>query len=733
MHVVRGPIEKIAREGGRTGRLRRMSDVFFTAAAVMLFGTAPAWAGDPNSLEVVGRWGGLVRSVFFDEANPDVAYVGVGRRLVVLNLADPEDIVEYASIDVEGSAVSGVVRGRYAYVAGGNSRFRVIDVADPFDPRVVWARDTSARQVELYGNAAYVRTRRNLEVYDITIPQSPVFRGWLMGDVKTIAVSGDLLYVVYQVNGEHEAVGVKIADLSVDPFSLDVIGEVTLPVLLDHEDGLAIDVEGSHAYVTVRTSTPSGGRLAVFDVSNPQAPFVAGSYDGGFDVPYDVAVRSGFAYVADSVGATNPLPHGALRIFDVATDPSSPTLIDSYETQGAITGVEIFGTRAYVRDEGEGLTILDISVPANPLRLGNWYSPAELRKMDKVGDLLYITDEWNGITILDVAEPSSPALVGVYQVGLNGVGHWGIEVRDGLAYLSAGSAGLQVVDVGDPTSPALAGSFPFNSGLAARAMELDGNIVHVGVKISGGGFMVNFDVSDLESIVDVGFVWMGSAPNTIETSPAGIACIARRRGGGGALTNVNTSDPNDPYVIYDGQPGGVDLARDGNLVYLANEARPPDPDGGLYILDVSDPSNSVQLSHFPTDPAYGVAVQNNFAYLTVGMAKLVVFDVSDPEAPHVVKEAGSVVSGAQAVLVDGRYAYVASIAGYGLAIVQLAEAIPGDLDDDGCVDLADLATLLAHYDTTSGMTYEDGDLDGDEDVDLADLAGLLAHYGEGCP
>jgi hypothetical protein len=52
-----------------------------------------------------------------------------------------------------------------------------------------------------------------------------------------------------------------------------------------------------------------------------------------------------------------------------------------------------------------------------------------------------------------------------------------------------------------------------------------------------------------------------------------------------------------------------------------------------------------------------------------------------------------------------------------------------DLDDDGDVDLSDLATLLAHYDMTSGVSCEDGDIDEDGDVDLADLAALLAAYG----
>lgn len=61
-----------------------------------------------------------------------------------------------------------------------------------------------------------------------------------------------------------------------------------------------------------------------------------------------------------------------------------------------------------------------------------------------------------------------------------------------------------------------------------------------------------------------------------------------------------------------------------------------------------------------------------------------------------------------------------------------APALPGDLDEDGCVSLSDLSLLLGSYGTASGAAYSDGDLTGDGAVNLGDLSLMLEHYGEGC-
>ncbi len=102
-------------------------------------------------------------------------------------------------------------------------------------------------------------------------------------------------------------------------------------------------------------------------------------------------------------------------------------------------------------------------------------------------------------------------------------------------------------------------------------------------------------------------------------------------------------------------------------------------------------------------------------------------------------EQGNAMSENPSISADGRYVAFESYATnlvpddtnghWDIFVHECEPAIPGDLDDDGDVDLSDLAVLLSNYGTPSGMLYEDGDIDGDGDVDLSDLAELLANYG----
>jgi outer membrane protein assembly factor BamB len=86
---------------------------------------------------------------------------------------------------------------------------------------------------------------------------------------------------------------------------------------------------------------------------------------------------------------------------------------------------------------------------------------------------------------------------------------------------------------------------------------------------------------------------------------------------------------------------------------------------------------------------------------------------------------------------DGRRAYItttlpgSSAGGFLYAIDLAPPAVPGDVDDDGDVDLADLSMLLTAFGSCSGDPgYNVGaDFNASGCVDLSDLATLLANYG----
>jgi len=680
-------------------------------------------------LKTLGTWGGSLNAV---QVEGDLAYVAAGRQLVILNISDLTNPTEVGSIDLENLVMDVAVRDGRAYVCTYSrpNYFCVLDVSDPASARLLWSfqdkPNFKAKQVTFYGDLAYVRDRYDLDAFDFTDADNPVWHTNIIESiVADTTIVGDLMYMV--TNSQQ----VRIYDLS-DPLNPLLRGQVTLPGT-DY-DGTAIAVEGQYAYATTMRE---GGVFAIVDISDPEAPFVVGYYDDFLNAR-DVAVSNGFAYVADWEDGASPYgwERIGLKIFDVA-DPSNPTLVNTYKTHGTVSGVEVFGSTAYVFDEGEGLIVLDVSDPTNPVRLGNYYSPAELRKMAKVGNLLYVSDEWNGMTILDVSDGANPTLVGVYQTPQDGyhMAHWGLEVRDGVAYLSAGYGQLQAVDVTDPANPALlgVGEFMHEYGTYCFGLGLWGDVASLGFHVPGDeSRFVNFDVSDPQNIVHIGDV-VANAPLTIDTTPEGIAFCTRDGGGGGWLMNVDTSDPTDPFVIYNGWRGGIDLARDGNLLYVAN-GDSDEAIGGLYIMNVSDPANPIELSHFPARFGRAVAVHSDYAYVVAGdpdngfISTLFLLEVSDPAAPTVLTKRILDGGKTRALLADGPDVY-RTAEGSGLVIFELS--VSGDLNGDGCVDQADLGILLADWGCTGGDCPGDGD--GDGDTDQADLGILLAHWGEGCP
>ena len=223
-------------------------------------------------------------------------------------------------------------------------------------------------------------------------------------------------------------------------------------------------VVGHYAYLAEgigQTVTNDAGAFEIIDVSDSADPVrIGGIATRGR--ANGIQVTGNYAYVPESTRWTGSNLLGALEIFDVST-PTNPLHVATYDTGGSATSVDVSGGHAYLADGVTDLEVLDVSNPASPRRVGGYntdewnnvgaeHGGAALQ-IQVVGGLVYSAGE-DGLHILDVNDPANPVRVG----GLNDLpfdyafrvsGHyacaafWSSLARTFL---------LSVFDVSDPTN-----------------------------------------------------------------------------------------------------------------------------------------------------------------------------------------------------------------------------------------------------------------------------------------
>ena len=207
--------------------------------------------GMAHNVELVGQIGGASLAV---AVRGDYAYLGVGPRLIVLDVRDPAHPLKVGETGLLPDIVQDVaVLGSHAYVADYGSGLRIVDVSDPAHPTEVGSYDTP-------------------------------------GSASGVAVSGSHAYVA---DSDSWYSGLRIINVS-DPAHPREVGSYATP-----RSAQGVAVSGSYAYVADSDSWYSG--LRIVDVSDPAHPREVGSYDTPGSA-WDVAVSGSYAYVADRDG-----------------------------------------------------------------------------------------------------------------------------------------------------------------------------------------------------------------------------------------------------------------------------------------------------------------------------------------------------------------------------------------------------------------------------------------------
>jgi hypothetical protein len=302
---------------------------------------------------------------------------------------------------------------------------------------------TFATDIYVSGNYAYItglfmsesfEIVGGLEIIDVSDPTFPSLAGGcsvLVPYEKTLTIRVNGVYVkdnyAYVADDNQ---GLHIFDVS-NPSAITLTGSYTT-------DAQAVHVSGDYAYVT------GSSGLQIIDVSDPSSPTLAGEY-GSLDNAYDIYVQGDYAYIADNSG---------LRIINVF-DKSSPAPAGTYPMSTLYPAIQVEGDHAYVTDGDTGLKIINISDPYSPALTGQYDTPGYpgyARGISVVGNYAYLTDLVGAVQcfllIINVSDPASPTLAGQYSYDSPDTMDAALHVTGDYAYVvHFEGAGLQIIQV----------------------------------------------------------------------------------------------------------------------------------------------------------------------------------------------------------------------------------------------------------------------------------------------
>jgi len=574
---------------------RKLTGLLFaftvSTVAAAATGTQPAW-------QMIGQIGGPTQAV---TVQGKYAYLGVGLRVIVLDVTDPTSPREVGSSPPFSDFVRDIaVSGTFAYVAAGGAGLRVLSVSDPTRPEQVGS-------VQLRGYAEGVAVSGTtvcladgpygLRVIDVSNPRSPAEVGFAFSRNYAFKVATDGRYAYVAAAGA----GLLIADLT----NRAKPSEVATLATPGYAYGVAVN--SNTVYV-------AGGweGLEIVDVTTKAQPRLLGQYrTEGWAM--GISVSGNQVYVAAALGG--------LRVVDVS-DPARPTEVGGIAFVGGdAANVALAGTIAYVADRNWGLEAVDLSTPASPVQVG-FYGPLGYADGIMVaGNYAYVAAGPYGLRIVDISDPARARQAGAYDTQSYAKS---VAVVGKYAYVGT-VGGFQVVDVSDPSRPTRAGVL--SESLGTRDLAIAAGVVYIadewGLRL--------VDVSDPTAPKQLSFLQIQTSNGqntTVGVAVSGnVAYVALEQQG---LLTVDVSNPSAPAVIGKLQwpdASAQDIVVAHNIAFVADQI-------ALTVLDLSNPRVPVWLASYPTSGfEESLALVGNQIFVANGGAGLSVINVSNPGSP----------------------------------------------------------------------------------------------------
>lgn len=604
--------------------------------------TGPATSG-LTSLELITQVEGPVNAVAVVEP---YAYIGVGPRLVILDMTRPDNprrIGLSAPILRDRAGIGDVhVAGNYAYVAAGIGGMAIFDISQPYLPTQVASDETEAWMVSVTGQLLFVTQGGKLRIWNVADPTHPQVESEIntpnMGydDFTDVTAAGNYVYVTQ--TGAFN--GVQAIDVT-DPRHPAIVDSLPVAGLPN-----SIKIDGNKLYIGARNTSQStaDGGFHIVDARNPHNLQELGAL-GGSITAVDI-----FGTRAYALGSS-------VLVIDIAS-PQSPREIGRYDVPGSGQSIAATSRHVYVAErprsmpglsssEVGGLRIVDVTRPSAPASLGFYNTTAEIRDVAVSGNYAFAAAGKEGFVVFDLRNLVYPRTVAILES--EGSQSLAVAISGTLAYVlersfSGGQGGLRVVDISDVHNLRTVSFSPFDD--TGVDLTVVGGTVYV---LNYNGFIV-FDVTNPERPTALCSMSMEQGGGLAVRNT--YAFVARR----GGLSVIDVADPASCTQVGTLNLAGssTSIAVNANLAYIGQNWYT----NGLNIVDIANPQRPRAIGFLATPyPPYGIAAANARVYLT--NFGLRVIDAQDPSHPR--EESQMVLPGWPGNLeLVGRKVYVAA-------------------------------------------------------------------------
>jgi hypothetical protein len=375
-------------------------------------------------------------------------YLGRGKSLVVMDLADPVHGREVAAVPLGRTPTQLVLRDGLVYAVG--SGFDIVDVRQPEAPRWLGSASWQGQLAPAAEGIVVLANGQAVVSVNVRNPETARYVG---------------RWTVPAGNGRTEVVGVASSSNAVyvttldDLYVLDVRPNgAVLPVGMTPLSGGPMAVVGRTLVIAAE------GRLHVLDLTSPLAPELAESVagcPGGTDV-LGVALPPLERQAALLCGAGEEGPR-TLQLVDLA-DKYAPRRAGSIVVAPSVNryrgGMSLAAAegRVFVAGGNEVLTTIDTSDPSKPQSLGVLIAPRAVVAAATRAERAFVLDAAPAqLFTVDVSDADGPRLLGstavrsgAYRLAVSGP----VGVVFGPTTEALDSPGfLQLVDLGDEARP----------------------------------------------------------------------------------------------------------------------------------------------------------------------------------------------------------------------------------------------------------------------------------------